>query len=343
MPTILAREDGVPAALSFNLNTTLGALEVGIVVALFLSGMVTAQALSYSRRSRSDSRVLKCVVGLCWLLDLGHSIAICHTLYTITVTQYAQPEALLIPPLSLDTSILLSGFIGPLEQGWFTYRLYRLTKSPFLPLLCICLTLARFVGIIGLSTIALHAYPLPEYNERAGWLIETVVIISAALDTILATALCYYLSSWRLDKSRVLRKIVNQIMIWTVETGTATILGAVGLLVTYLTMKDNYVYVGFFVIIPKLFANSLLLSLNAREQFSNTIRSNSVTLMQPNPSMVAQFEMSSFPSPTASEGGMGMGILGIRSPGRYFSEDKDRVAFSSTESPTDGYEGPRAF
>ncbi|KAJ7181904.1 hypothetical protein C8R46DRAFT_1313546 [Mycena filopes] len=397
MPTILAREDGAPAALSFDLNTTLGALEVGIVVALFLSGMVTAQALAYSRRCRSDSRVLKCVVsrfildalriftwlmfnqvGLCWALDLGHSIAICHTLYTITVTQYAQPEALLIPPLSLDTSILLSGFIGPLEQGWFTYRRYRLTKSPLLPLLCMCLTLARFVGIIGLSTIALHAYPLPEYNERAGWLIETVVIISAALDTILATALCYYLSSWRLDKSRVLRKIVNQIMIWTVETGTATILGALGLLVTYLTMKDNCtslgppsaahlkkdVYVGFFVIIPKLFANSLLLScvltivINAREQFSNTIRSNKfrdLDAAQPFDGaqfassaetfsliharfQVAQIEMSSFPSPTASEGGMG--ILGIRSPGRYFSEDKDRVAFSSMESPTDVYDGP---
>ncbi|KAJ7166138.1 hypothetical protein C8R46DRAFT_1219892 [Mycena filopes] len=277
MPTILTRQDGAAAALSVNLNTTVGALETGILVA---------------------------------------------------------PETLLIPPLSLDTAILLSGFIGPLEQGWFTYRLYRLTKSPVLPLLCMCLTFARLVGIIGLSTIALHAYPIPEYNERAGWIIEAIVIISAAVDTTLATTLCYYLSSWRLDKSRVLHKIVNQIMIWTVEPGAATIFGALGLLVTYLTMKDNYVYVGFFVIIPKLFANSLLLSLNAREQFSNTMHSNALTLGQANLSMVAQLEMPSFSSPSAS---LGMNILGIQIPDRGIHADKERVALSGMELPTNVY------
>ncbi|KAJ7018610.1 hypothetical protein C8F04DRAFT_1404840 [Mycena alexandri] len=302
MPTLLPASRAVPG-VSFDLNTTFGALEIGILVALFLSGMVTVQVLSYCRRYWSDSWVLKCVVGICWVLDLGHSIAISHTLYTITVTQFGQVESLLTPPLSLDTSILLSGFIGPLEQGWFTYRLYRLTKSLPLPLFCISLALARFVGIIGLSTIALHGYPIPEYTERAGWLIEAIVIISAALDTILVSALCYHLSSWRLDKYRVLHKLVNQIMTWTVEAGVVTIFGALGLLISFLTMKNNYVYVGFFVVLPKMFANSLLLSLNAREQFSKVIRSNAASLAVRNASMMAEVEMSRLPSsPTASEG-----------------------------------------
>ncbi|KAJ7745367.1 hypothetical protein B0H16DRAFT_1558616 [Mycena metata] len=331
MPTIPPAD---AAPISFNLNTTFGALEIGILVALFLSGMVTVQVLSYYRRYWSDSWVLKCVVSIAWILDLGHSVAICHTLYTVTVTQFGQPESLLIPPLSLDTAILLSGFIGPLEQGWFTYRLYRLTKRVPLPLLCMSLALARFVGIIGLSTIALHAYPITEYNERAGWLIEAIVIVSAALDTILVSALCYYLSSWRLDKSRVLHKLVNQIMTWTVETGVMTIFGALGLLISFLTMKDNYVYVGFFVVVPKLFANSLLLSVNAREQYSNVIRSNpaSLPVRTRNASMRVEMEMARLPSsPTASEG---LDILGIRSPAQSdFYPDKDRETFVQAESP----------
>ncbi|KAJ7039310.1 hypothetical protein C8F04DRAFT_1318732 [Mycena alexandri] len=335
MPTLPPASRAAPG-VSFDLNTTFGALEIGILVALFLSGMVTVQVLSYCRRYWSDSWVLKCVVGICWVLDLGHSIAICHTLYTITVTQFGQVESLLIPPLSLDTSILLSGFIGPLEQGWFTYRLYRLTKSLPLPLFCISLALARFVGITGLGTIALHRYPISEYNERAGWLIEAIVIVSAALDTILVSALCYYLSSWRLDKSRVLHKLVNQIMIWTVEAGVVTIFGALGLLISFLTMKNNYVYVGFFVVLPKLFANSLLLSLNAREQFSKVIRSNAASLAVRNASTMAEVEMSRLPSSlTTSEG---VDILGIRSPAQQYYADKDGVTFGRMEFPAYAYD-----
>jgi hypothetical protein len=34
------------------------------------------------------------------------------------------------------------------------------------------------------------------------WLIEFVVIVGAALDVLLAAALCYYLSFWRADTFR---------------------------------------------------------------------------------------------------------------------------------------------
>ncbi|KAJ7913373.1 hypothetical protein B0H13DRAFT_2326357 [Mycena leptocephala] len=285
LPTTAMISTSAVPALSFDLGTTIGALEIGILVALFLSGMATVQVILYFQRHWHDSRGLKFAVDLCWALDFGHTIAICHTLYTITVTQYGHPELLIIPPLSLDVSILLSGFIGPLQQGWFTYRLYKLTNKPVLPLFCMCLAIARFVGIIGLSTIALGTPPIPEYNRRAGWLIEAIVIVSASLDTILVSSLCYYLSSWRLDKSHVMHKIVNQIMTWTIETGSVTIIGALGLLITFLTMKDNLVYIGFFVVIPKLFSNSLLLSLNARDRFAEVIRADT-TGSRPPASMV---------------------------------------------------------
>lgn len=43
-------------------------------------------------------------------------IAIWHALYTMTVTWYTKPQLLSILPVSLDASVLLNGFIGPLEQ-----------------------------------------------------------------------------------------------------------------------------------------------------------------------------------------------------------------------------------
>ncbi|KAJ7494005.1 hypothetical protein FB451DRAFT_1215834 [Mycena latifolia] len=279
VPASLARDaDSTPL---FDLATTIGALEISVLVALFLAGILVVQVWLYFQKSSRDHWGLKVLVGVTWVLDVGHTIALCHTLYTITVTQYGQPEKLIIPPLSLDTAILLSGFIGPLEQGWFTYRLYRLSNQLTLALFCTLLAGARFVGIIWLSVIALHAYPLPEYTLRAGWLIEAIVIVSATLDTVLVTALCFYLSSWRRDGSPGVQKILTQIMTWSVETGAMTIIGALGLIITFLTMPNNFIYIGFFVVIPKVFSNALLLSLNARERFAQLLRDNSQLVRAP--------------------------------------------------------------
>ncbi|KAJ6564711.1 hypothetical protein B0H19DRAFT_1026338 [Mycena capillaripes] len=303
MPTV-SPQDPIPSSVEpipvFNLDTTVGALEVGILASLFLSGVFTVQVWLYFQRYRGDPWGLKFLVGLTWGLDFAHTIAVCHTLYTITVTQYGKPEFLILPPLSLSFAILMSGFIGPLEQGWFTYRLFKLMKTPALPLVCAILALTRFGGIVGLSVLGLSAYPLPEYAVRAGPLIETVVIVSAVLDTILVTSLCYQLSSWRLDRSRVMQKVVNQIITWTIETGALTIVGALGLLIAFLTMKNNFVYIGFFVVIPKQFSNSLLLSLNARNRFAETIRANTHSTAPP--SSLLQVEMATLPSPRTTTG-----------------------------------------
>ncbi|KAJ7443569.1 hypothetical protein FB451DRAFT_1240363 [Mycena latifolia] len=304
----------------FDIATTIGALEISVLVALFLGGIVMVQVWLYFQKSFRDHWGLKVLVGVTWVLDLGHTIALCHTLYTITVTQYGQLEKLIIPPLSLDTSILISGFIGPLEQGWFTYRLYKLSNRLTLALFCTLLAGARFVGIIRLSAIALHAYPLPEYTVRAGWLIEAIVIVSATLDTVLVTALCFYLSSWRRDQSRGVQKILTQIMTWSVETGSMTIIGALGLLITFLTMPNNFVYIGFFAVIPKLFSNALLLSLNARERFAQLIRDTSqpvrAPLSRPTVPLVGhagsvQFRTHRFEECIEIDDGMSMDIAGF--------------------------------
>ncbi|KAF7324136.1 Glycoside hydrolase [Mycena kentingensis (nom. inval.)] len=180
----------------------------------------------------------------CWSLDFAHTLAICHTLYALTITSYGDASSLLFLPRSLQVTVLLSGFIGPSSKA----------------------------GIVGLSTIALRGYPIDEYTRRAGWLIQAIVIVSAAVDGTLVIALCWILSSWKLDRATIARKVVNQIITWTLETGFITILGALGLLVTFLTMRCNFVYIGVFLVIPKLFSNALLLSLNSRDRYAKMMR-----------------------------------------------------------------------
>ncbi|KAF7358028.1 Glycoside hydrolase [Mycena venus] len=254
--------------LPFSLNATVGALEIGVLCSMFLFGVLTVQVYIYFTQFPRDPNGFKSMVAMVWLLDLGHTIAICHCIYTITVTNYGQPVVLALPPKSLDISIFLSGLIGPLEQGWFTYRLYKFTRTFPLPILCITLSLLRLGGSTGLFVVSLAGPTIQNYLTRLKWLIEAVVIVGALVDVILAVALCYHLSFWRKGGFQRTNKLVNQLMTWTIETGAITSVGAVTVLVTFLAMENNLVYGGVFFLMAKLFSNSLLFSLNARQRFA---------------------------------------------------------------------------
>ncbi|KAJ7641865.1 hypothetical protein FB45DRAFT_901199 [Roridomyces roridus] len=258
----------VMSSISGSIPATVGALEVGILFAIFLSGVCTVQVYVYFHQYPKDPWGLKLLVALIWVLDLTHSILLCHLIYTITVTQYGRQEDLLIPPKSLNASLLISGLMGPLEQGWFTYRLFKFTKTLPLPVLCFTLSLLRLAGSIGLFSVSLDEMTLYAFQDRLLWLIAAVIIVGAAVDVILVVALCYHLRFWSRDGFQRMSRLVNQLMTWTIETGAITTTGALALLITFLTMHDNFIYIGFFVLMAKLFANSLLFSLNARERFA---------------------------------------------------------------------------
>ncbi|KAJ6501149.1 hypothetical protein C8R47DRAFT_1008636, partial [Mycena vitilis] len=68
------------------LDDTLGAVEIGGVVATFLFGIGTPQTYHCYHLFPKDTRVLKSMVGLLWFLELGHTISTWHTVYTLTVT-----------------------------------------------------------------------------------------------------------------------------------------------------------------------------------------------------------------------------------------------------------------
>ncbi|KAJ7277112.1 hypothetical protein C8J57DRAFT_1060837 [Mycena rebaudengoi] len=161
----------------FDAAPTIGALQIGVLFAVCLFGAVTVQVLLYYTRFTSDSWALKGMVSLVWVLDFSHTIAICNAIYTITVIQYGHPELLVFVPNSLNAAILLSGCIGPLEQGWFAFRLYKFTKTCYLPIFCVALSTCRTIGSLGLATVALGHITVFEFMEEWGWLVATLLMV----------------------------------------------------------------------------------------------------------------------------------------------------------------------
>ncbi|PPQ66059.1 hypothetical protein CVT24_000241 [Panaeolus cyanescens] len=216
MNILIRSSQTAQVAQKFDADSTLGAIQVGVMISLFLFGLVTAQVYIYMNRFHNDPWILKYLVPTVWILELAHTICVCHALYVITVTQYGRPQLLVVPPLSLDAAILFSGFIGPIEQGWFAYRVYRFSQRLFIPICCTILAFTRWLGSMALSIVAFHRLTIEDYMAHWSWLLTSILVVGACADVILAGSLCFYLNQWKGAGFQRTSKLIKRLMLWTI-------------------------------------------------------------------------------------------------------------------------------
>ncbi|KAJ6515635.1 hypothetical protein C8R45DRAFT_957166 [Mycena sanguinolenta] len=253
----------------FNPDVTLGALEIGVLVSYVLFGITTVQTYIYSTRFPDDPWKLKAFVAFVLLCEFAHAICIGDTVYTYTITNYGHPERLLLPvPKSLEVSVFFSGVIAASVQCFFSYRIYVISQSVYIPCFTWTLALLR----CAFSTLAfgsgIHMHTLGSYESQWGWLAITLWSVSAANDVIIAAILVYLFFRRRNGalelRNRRTAMLVDRLIAWTIETGTVTSVFGVITLLCYVTMVANFIWLALVVITARLFSNSLLASLNSR-------------------------------------------------------------------------------
>ncbi|KAJ6546339.1 hypothetical protein B0H10DRAFT_1736755, partial [Mycena sp. CBHHK59/15] len=174
-----------------------GALQIGVLVSYALFGVTTTQTYIYYTKFPDDTRQIKLMVAFIWLCELAHAICIGHTIYVTTISDYGHPEHLVRAPESLSTAILFSGVVGPCVQAFFSFRIYMLSKSLYIPCICWTLSFLRMVGSVAVFILALQMVSLASYEAQWGWLLNTILAIGAAVDLIIASTLVYLLSKQR--------------------------------------------------------------------------------------------------------------------------------------------------
>ncbi|KAI3600676.1 hypothetical protein WG66_014174 [Moniliophthora roreri] len=133
---------------------------------------------------------------------------------------------------------------------------------------------AAFVGmsiaaiLYGISIIQTYQYfSNPGHNDRwhikSLWLSILVNALAAAGDVYIAATLCWLLHSSRTGFRRS-DTIIKKLILFTVNTGALTSLCAVASLISITAAPNTFIYITFFFCIGRLYANSLLATLNAR-------------------------------------------------------------------------------
>ncbi|KAJ6481262.1 hypothetical protein C8R47DRAFT_1135191 [Mycena vitilis] len=249
------------------LDGTVGAIQVGLVLATWLFGIETLQTFNYYRDFGKDPRVLRGLVGAIWLLELAHTISGWHAMYTITVTFYGKPQHIISPPLSMTFPILFHAFIAMAVQTFFVYRIRVVSGQWLIPVVCFILNLGRMACLLFLFQ---GLFRTPVFNLLTTKFNTEVIIassLSPGVEIVVAGSLLYYLWQRRAADFSQTNRIVDSIIIWTIESTLLTTISGFVQLVLFLTRRNDLSWLVFFLIQAKLFSNSLLASLNGRKRF----------------------------------------------------------------------------
>ncbi|KAJ7803148.1 hypothetical protein B0H14DRAFT_1648799 [Mycena olivaceomarginata] len=245
-------------------DATLGALLIGGLVATALYGMTVLQTFTFFVGDTTDRVSHKALVAFLFVLDTFDTLLNGHILYFYLVTNYLAPQAIAIPVWSLIIHVAATSLSNFIVRSAFTRRVYRLSNGNIPGTLWI-ISLSILDLICGLIITA-KAFKLKTFFEVEG--ISTLLYLNFAAgtssDLSVALALCYLLRGSRTGFQRT-DSLIGALMMYTVNTGLLVALDATAGMVAFIFMHDNFIFLGFYLLLSKLYLNSYLAILNARK------------------------------------------------------------------------------
>ncbi|TDL18381.1 hypothetical protein BD410DRAFT_498972 [Rickenella mellea] len=259
-------------ARGLHFDDTLGVILVGGMLTAVLFGITSLQIYLYYVRSKRDPRLLRGVIGVLWVMDGLHVILIIHTLYYYMVDNYLSPLALISPTWSFKVDLMVTHVTLFSVRGIFARRVWILSRGNWL-LTSSVMVFAILVIIAGYG-MAIRTFFMRTYADfhEVSWLIYTGLALEVATDLWIASWLCVLLNRSRSGFKKT-DTMISTLMVYTINTGALTFVCAVGCFISYITMPTNFVFIGFYMLIPKLYLNALLATLNARDGLQEKVNS----------------------------------------------------------------------
>ncbi|KAJ6468172.1 hypothetical protein DFH09DRAFT_1001040, partial [Mycena vulgaris] len=235
-----------------------GPLLLGNLLHWGLFGTLSVQLYLYYQAFPDDRWSTKCLVYTVYTLELVQTILLTHDAFAMFGYGFGNPLALTEIGFDWLTIPIMSGLVAFIGQSFYAYRVYVLSKSWLIPTLIVVVSMTSSVG--GFITGAFTLKGVIFFPGRYVW-----CGASALSDIIIAVCMTYYLS--KNDTGfRQTRILVSKLIRLTIETGSLTALAALATLSLSLAFPNRNYYLTPAALLPKLYANCILVVLNARIQ-----------------------------------------------------------------------------
>jgi hypothetical protein len=245
---------------------TYGALLLGCFIAVALSGIVTVQTYVYYKVYPTDQPRIKCLVAFVWFLDFLHTNFICAAVWHFLISDFGKPESIKVIPWTIALSIATTAVLTLCVHFFFAHRIFMFSKRNWFitgPILVIAVL--RLCAASTTTGALLHYHNFTDFKKKFRWVFTLGLSLSSGVDVIITAALCYFLKTTRTESSR-LNRVIDSLILYTFETGSLTCIATISSMIFWLAAPSNLIFMGLHFGIGKLYANSLLVTLNTRKQ-----------------------------------------------------------------------------
>ncbi|KAF9525566.1 hypothetical protein CPB83DRAFT_859218 [Crepidotus variabilis] len=260
-----------PATLDYTqpLDNSMGAFFVGLLVSALLHGVCLIQAVQYFQKYPTDQWFIKAAVVTTISVDALHLILTSAGVYHYVIQHFHEPERLEYLTWPLLIEALLVGVNASIVQTFFIYRIWRMSKGNYI----LCGIIAFL--IVGEVAAGLTWVILTMQMETWLQLLKTepvaisIDVLSCTIDVLVAGSLVIMLHRARTGFKRS-DTIINKLIIFVINTGILTTIFAFCALISVIAAPKAMYYAGFYFCIGRLYTNSLLATLNARNSVASS-------------------------------------------------------------------------
>lgn len=236
------------------------------MIASYLFGCSTMQTYTYYKRFPGDRRVFQILVAAVMMLTFAHIICILYWTWNLTVTGCENPDGVTIFSSSRDANLILTPLISTLVQMFFIYRLFKFSGSKTVAAFCGILSMLNLTGTLVDAVDALSVSANRTTQNARNWLTILTLVAAAVCDLITTIGLVYVLQrERRRTKVHQTHNIADRLTLWAIETGLATSMSAVLVLVFFCAMRNTFLWTAIYDVLADVYTNSLLAALNSRK------------------------------------------------------------------------------
>ncbi|KAI0668080.1 hypothetical protein C8Q78DRAFT_1081482 [Trametes maxima] len=252
-----------------SMDSTLGAIYIGLVIGTMLFGLTIHQTYRYFRLYPNDRFYIKALVIIIVALEAFHSALWVTVGYHYLITEALNISGLILGHWSVRMTVMETGFSVFACQCFYACRVYLI--GPRYRWLVVPAAVVLVVGLGFAISAGVEAFIYAHYItdfKHVSWLVSAAYGFAVAADVILTGALVFVLRKARTGSKRS-DPILDVLTIYTINTGLLTSIVSIAVFVFALILPGNLIYAGISIVGAKLYANSVLAVLNSRKSIDN--------------------------------------------------------------------------
>ncbi|KAG1732271.1 hypothetical protein EDD22DRAFT_374754 [Suillus occidentalis] len=240
----------------------------GSLASMSLYGVICMQTFRYWQTYEDDGKILKCLVAFIWILETAHTVLTIYTIEFYLIMHFDDATRLEYSVWAMPSSYIIGFIIAYAVNLFFIWRVLQLSQKRWIAIcLAIFATIRCAIGLenctFGLIYIVWGTFRDKVYQTMVvGW------VVSAVVDSAIAFMLCLNFRKRRTGTNRT-DNILNQLLLYSINTGAITSFCAVLVIITFLTLPTTLAFIGFVQVQSKFYAISLLASLKQPRKIQN--------------------------------------------------------------------------